>query len=116
MVSSASVPGSGTGVVAVDAVTDWPFSTALGTTDANSAALPTVKLDLAADYEDVSNDPNRQDRGIVSLTFTRMIGKMQAAAGIVYANHSEFLSDVNARLSAHIGLRIGMFNETGSNP
>lgn len=75
-----------------------------------------VKADLEGRYENVSDDPNRQDRGVVSLTFTRMIGKMQAAAGIVYANHSEFLSDVNARLSAHIGLRIGMFNGTGSNP
>lgn len=75
-----------------------------------------VKADLEGKYENFSDDPNRQDRGVVSLTFTRMIGKMQAAVGIVYANHSEFLSDVAARLSAHIGLRIGMFNGTGSNP
>jgi hypothetical protein len=75
-----------------------------------------VKLDIEADYEDVSDDPARQDRGIARLTFTRMMGKMQASAGIVYANHSEFLSGVDARFSAHVGLRIGMFNDTAGNP
>jgi hypothetical protein len=66
-----------------------------------------VKVDLNADYENVSDDPNRQDRGIVRLTFTPKMGdRMSMPFGIVYANHGEFLSDVDARLSAHIGLKL----------
>jgi len=68
-----------------------------------------VKVDLNADYENVSDDPKRQDRGIVrlKLTFTPKMGdRMSMPFGIVYANHGEFLGDVDARLSAHIGLKL----------
>jgi hypothetical protein len=44
------------------------------------------------------------------------MGKMFVPFGIVYANHGEFLSDVDARFSAHIGLRIGMSGEAPSSP
>jgi hypothetical protein len=71
-----------------------------------------VKLDLVASYEDVGDDPNRQDRGIASLTFTRKVGMMDIPFSIVYANHGEFLPDVDARLSAHVGLK---FNMSGGN-
>jgi hypothetical protein len=76
-----------------------------------------VKVDLQGDYENVSDDPNRQDRGIVRLTFTPKMGaRMSIPFGIVYANHGEFLSDVDARLSAHVGLVFNMFSGMNSNP
>jgi hypothetical protein len=67
-----------------------------------------IKLDLVASYESVSDDPKRQDRGVATLTFTRKVGDMEIPFGIVYANHSEFLGDVDSRLSAHLGIRFKM--------
>ncbi len=72
-----------------------------------------VKMDLAASYEDVSDDPHRQDRGVASLTLTRRVGNMEIPFGIVYANHGEFLGDVDARLSAHLGLNFKMPDGNG---
>ncbi|HEX5717133.1 MAG TPA: hypothetical protein VF179_13295, partial [Thermoanaerobaculia bacterium] len=73
-----------------------------------------IQFDLEGSYEDVSDDPQRQDRGIVRLTFTRKVGEMSIPFGIVYANHGKFLDDedFDARLSAHIGLK---FNMSGMN-
>ena len=43
---------------------------------------------------------------------TRKVGNLSIPFGIVYANHGEFLGDVDARLSAHLGLK---FNMSGGN-
>lgn len=67
-----------------------------------------IKMDLVASYEDVSDDPLLQDRGVASLTFTRKVGDMEIPLGIVYANHGAFLGEVDARLSAHLGLQFKM--------
>lgn len=72
-----------------------------------------VKLDLSATYENVSDDPKRKDRGIARLTLTRSVGMMSIPFGIVYANHGEFLGDVDARLSAHFGLTFKMPDMSG---
>lgn len=74
-----------------------------------------VQLDLVGSYEDVSDDPKRQDRGIVRLTLTRNVGRMSIPFGIVYANHGEFLAEegVDERLSAHIGLTFKMPDSGG---
>jgi hypothetical protein len=76
----------------------------------------TFQLDLVGSYEDFSDDPKRQDRGIARLTLTRNVGKMSIPFGIVYANHAEFLDDkdVDARLSAHIGLTFKMQDGSGN--
>jgi hypothetical protein len=71
-----------------------------------------ILVDLVGEYQDISDDPLRRDRGVVTLTFTRQIGNMSIPLGIVYANHGEFLTDVDERLSAHVGLR---FNMSGGN-
>lgn len=75
-----------------------------------------IKLDLVGSYEDISDDPKRQDRGIARLTLTRNVGKMSIPFGIVYANHGEFLDaeGVDARLSAHIGLTFKMQDGSGN--
>ena len=72
-----------------------------------------VSMDLVAEYQDVSDDPMRQDRGVATLTLTRKIGGVAVPFGIVYANHGEFLGDVDQRLSAHLGLR---FDASGKKP
>lgn len=71
-----------------------------------------ILVDLVGEYQDISDDPLRRDRSVVTLTVTRQIGNMSIPLGIVYANHGEFLTDVDERLSAHVGLR---FNMSGGN-
>lgn len=68
-----------------------------------------ILLDLVGSYEDVSDDPMRQDRGVITLTITRNFAGVPVPLGIVYANHGEFLGDVDERLSAHVGLKFNAF-------
>jgi hypothetical protein len=67
-----------------------------------------VRVDFVGSYENVSNDPQRQDRGVATLTITRKFGNLTVPLGIVYANHGEFLGDVNKQLSAHLGLKFDL--------
>ncbi len=67
-----------------------------------------VRVDFVGSYENVSNDPQRQDRGVATLTITRKFGNLTVPLGIVYANHGEFLGDVNKQLSAHVGLKFDL--------
>lgn len=73
-----------------------------------------VRLDFVGSYENVSNDPQRQDRGVATLTFTRKFGNLTVPFGIVYANHGEFLGDVNKQLSAHLGLKFDIGGQTAA--
>jgi len=67
-----------------------------------------VRLDFVGSYEDVSDDPTRQDRGVATLTLTRKFGTISVPFGIVYANHGEFLGEVDEELSAHVGLKFDL--------
>lgn len=64
-----------------------------------------LRFDLVGSYEDVSDDPQRQDRGVATLTITRQFGDIAIPFGIVYANHGEFLGEVDEQFSAHLGLK-----------
>lgn len=75
-----------------------------------------LRLDLVANYEDVSDDPMRQDRGTATLTITKQFGDLAVPFGIVYANHGEFLPEVDEKLSAHIGLKFNLFSPNAANP
>lgn len=68
-----------------------------------------LRLDLVASYEDVSDDPARQDRGVATLTVTRQFGNLAIPFGIVYATKGEFLGQVDRQLSAHLGLKFNLF-------
>lgn len=67
-----------------------------------------VRFDLVGRYEDVSGDPLRRDRGVVTATFTRKIAGVEVPLGIVYANHGEYLGEVDEKLSVHLGLKLGL--------
>lgn len=67
-----------------------------------------VRFDLVGRYEDVSGDPTRRDRGVVTATFTRKVAGIEVPLGIVYANHGEYLGEVDERLSVHLGLKLGL--------
>lgn len=67
-----------------------------------------VRLDFVGSYEDVSDDPARQDRGVATLTLTRKFGTLSIPLGIVYANHGEFLAETDKKFSAHLGLKFDL--------
>jgi hypothetical protein len=64
----------------------------------------TSRVDVKASYEDVSDDPNRQDRGLVVATLTqRILGKQLVALSLVYATKPEFRGEVDEEISARLG-------------
>ncbi|HVG10490.1 MAG TPA: hypothetical protein VNM67_22485 [Thermoanaerobaculia bacterium] len=67
-----------------------------------------MRLDFVARYEDVSDDPLRRDRGVATLTVTRQFGDLAIPFGIVYANHGEYLGEVDEQLSAHLGIKFDL--------
>ncbi len=64
-----------------------------------------TRFDIVARYEDVSDDPTRRDRLVATATFELKVGQLDVPLGVVYANHGEFLGEVDEQLSAHLGLR-----------
>lgn len=66
------------------------------------------RLDLVAKYEDYSDDPDRRDRFLTTLTFTTKLNGVAVPIALVYANHGEFLPDVDEELSAHVGLKFAL--------
>jgi len=64
-----------------------------------------TRLDVVARYEDVSDDPARHDRLVATASFELKVGQLNVPIGVVYANHGEYLGEVDEQLSAHLGLR-----------
>lgn len=65
-----------------------------------------TRLDVMAQYEDFSKDATKRDRGVGSITLTRKISdSVSLPIGLVYANHGQFLGDVDKKFSAHFGLK-----------
>jgi hypothetical protein len=63
-------------------------------------------LDALIEYDNYSDDPAKKDRLVASITYTQKINdSFVLPIGIAYANHADFLSDVQDRFSAHFGLR-----------
>lgn len=53
-----------------------------------------ARLDISISHEDVSDDPDRQDRTLAELTITRkLIGDFSLAVGLQWANKPEYLVD-----------------------
>jgi len=63
-----------------------------------------ARLDVSVSYEDFSDDPLRQDRGLASVAVTYpFIEGFYLSLGAVYATKPEFRGDVDAELSARAG-------------
>jgi hypothetical protein len=77
---------------------------------------PSLRIDASARYEDVSDDPTRQNRLVISVTLTKRFGDLSIPISVVYSNHGEYLGDVDERLSANIGIAFDVFGglENGS--
>jgi hypothetical protein len=77
----------------------------LGLVPMGRATSTTGRLDFSASYEDVSGDPLKDDRFVASATYTQKINDMLSIPiSLVYANHDQYLSNVNEKLNAHFGL------------
>jgi len=65
------------------------------------------RLDFSIKYEDVSDDPLRNDRVVGSATWTKQFGDISVPISLVYSNKSEFINqeNIDEKLSAHIGMK-----------
>ena len=62
------------------------------------------RLDVKANYEDVSNDPKRRDRGTLVGTFSqRVMDDFIVSLSLVYATKPEFRGEVDKELSGRLG-------------
>jgi hypothetical protein len=63
------------------------------------------RIDIALNYENVSNDPTRQDRFIGSITYSQKVtDTFTFPISLVYANHGKYLTDVDRRMGVHFGI------------
>jgi hypothetical protein len=67
--------------------------------------MKNARVDLAANYDNVSNDPKKKDRFVASLTFSQKISDhMTPLLGLTYANHADYLTQADRKLGVHFGL------------
>jgi hypothetical protein len=73
-----------------------------------------ARLDLELSYEDVSDDPLRNSRGLANATLTYPVGEgLYLSLGAVYATKPEFRGDVDEELSANAGFTYKIVSDTG---
>jgi hypothetical protein len=70
------------------------------------------RFDFVAKYEDYSDDPDRRDRLLATLTFTTKLNGFSIPVALVYANHGQFMPEVDEELSAHIGFKFNLDTKT----
>jgi len=64
-----------------------------------------MRIDISATYEDVSEDPAKNDRGLLNATLTYPVGNGTfLSIGAVYATRPEYRGEVDKELSARAGL------------
>ena len=79
----------------------------------DDAAGGRTRIDFNWSYEKVDNEELRNTRSILQLNFAhRVAGDLVLSAGLEWANKPEFLTDVDEELSARLGLRYALFNDT----
>lgn len=66
------------------------------------------RLEASVAYDDVQGDTkvmDRRDRLVGTVTYTQIItDKLQIPISLVYANHADYLTNVDRKLNAHFGL------------
>jgi len=74
------------------------------------------RIDLSASYENVSNDPLRQDRGVASVTYSaRVRDPWFFTVALNYANHAKFLPESDREFGAHVGISYNLFSKEKDN-
>lgn len=108
-------PATDDGPIVIPGSDRFDVSLGWGRTFNGDGGNPVV-LDLVATYERLedSDDTFRHDdRILATLSITRSIGGVEVPFALVYANHGEFLTDVDEQLSAHVGLRYDLGGGSG---
>jgi hypothetical protein len=73
--------------------------------DFDNADEPRSRVDIEGSYEDVRSDPARQDRGVLTATYSqKVMGSTVLSISLVYGTKPEFRGDVDEEISAHVGL------------
>ena len=82
------------------------FGRLLGVADDGSAS---ARVDASAGFDWSSDETVAKNRLVASVTLTKKFGEMSIPFGIRYASETEFLSDFDHQLSAHVGLKFNLF-------
>ena len=76
--------------------------------------LRDVRVDVAASYENISNDPTKKDRLVASLTLSQKISDtMTLPLSLTYANHTQYVPQTDKRLGIHFGISYKIPNTSG---
>jgi hypothetical protein len=79
-----------------------------------SQRIKDARLDLAVNYDNVSNDPNRKDRLVASITFSQKINDtLTLPISLTYANHEKFLPETDRKLGVHFGISYKIPDSSG---
>ncbi len=63
------------------------------------------RIELTVTYDDVSGDENRKDKLIGTLTYSqRITDTLFIPVSLTYANHTDYLTNVDRKLNAHFGI------------
>lgn len=63
-----------------------------------------TRLDLSGSYEDYSDDETRNDRGVLTLTYSYKVSDQISIPLVLnYANHGKYLPDSDSTFNSHIG-------------
>lgn len=62
------------------------------------------RFELGVTYEDVSQDPMRNDRAIANLSLSQKLMGTPVTFGVVWANKPEYRGDVDKEISARLGI------------
>lgn len=74
----------------------------------------TSRFDLSGSWEDWSDDPLHQDRGLANLSFTQKVtADMSLVLGAVWASKPEFRGEVDKEVSARFGLTYRFLDRNG---
>jgi hypothetical protein len=68
-----------------------------------------VRVDGSIQYDWSSNQKFGKNNMVATLTLTKKIGGVSVPFGIRYAQRTDFLSDFNHGVSAHVGLKFDLF-------
>ncbi len=80
------------------------------------------RLELDATYDDVTDDPARQDRFVATVSWieslkdslAKVVGGSELVVKLVYANKPEFLGDVDRNLGLRFGLKWSLDNTSSA--
>ena len=80
--------------------------------DFTEAGRGQSRVDFSLSHDYVDDDPDRNDRWLLTLTYSqRVAGDVILAAGVTWADKAEFRGDVDHEISARVGLTYKLFKD-----